>query len=86
MRDALATAIAEGQPREGIDLLNKILGEKTRYWLAKALFEINAYRPLLNRCRSYMIAQVRQDTPSSSIVEIIRRGKMLRALLVFFGL
>jgi geranylgeranyl diphosphate synthase type I len=32
-----------------------------------------------------MLAQVRLDTPSSSVLGMIGRGKMLRALLVFLG-
>jgi geranylgeranyl reductase family protein len=85
VREALTIAIVEERPRDGIVLLGEVLGSANGHSLAKSLFTINAYRPLLDRCRAYMLSQVSLDTPSSSVLEMLKRGKMLRALLVFLG-
>ena len=85
IREALTTAIVDEQPRDGIVLLGEVLRSNDGHSPARSLFIINAYRPLLDRCRAYMLAQVGLDTPSSSVLEMIERGKMLRALLVFLG-
>jgi geranylgeranyl pyrophosphate synthase len=85
IREALTTAIVDERPRDGILLLGEVLRSDDGHSPARSLFIINAYRPLLDRCRAYMLAQVGLDTPSSSVLEMIERGKMLRALLVFLG-
>ena len=85
VREALTTAIVDERPHDGISLLGEMLCSDNGHSPAGPLFTINSYRPLLDRCRSYMLAQVRLDTPSPSVLGMIGRGKMLRALLVFLG-
>ena len=85
VREALTIAILDERPRDGIVLLGEVLRSDDGHSSARPLFMINAYWPLLDRCRAYMLTQVRLDTPSPSVLEIIGRGKMLRALLVFLG-
>lgn len=85
IREALTTAIVDARPRDGIVLLGEVLRSDDGHSPAGPLFTINAYRPLLDRCRTYMLTQVKLDTPSPSVLEMIGRGKMLRALLVFLG-
>ena len=85
VRQVLTIAIVDRRPREGIALLGKVLCSNDGHSLVGSLFTINAYQPLLDRCRTYMLAQVSADTPSPSILDLIRHGKMLRALLVFLG-
>lgn len=83
-RRELRAAIIDEQPRRFIRCLETVLSG-SRETLAGALFMLNAYRPTLNRCRSYMLEHVRQDTPSLALLPLLGRGKMLRALLVFAG-
>lgn len=87
VREALVAAILDGNPRQGIAMLECVLQRDGVPSLAKSLFAIGAYRPLLDRCRSYMLTEVAADAPARSIVALIEpgRGKMLRALLVFLG-
>ncbi len=87
VREALVAAIAKGKPQEGIATLDRVLQRDGMPSLARSLFAIGAYRPLLDRCRSYMLTEVAADAPARSIVALIEpgRGKMLRALLVFLG-
>jgi len=85
IREALSVAVVSGRPRDGIDLLNRVLLVQKGSLSVKTLFTLNAYRPLLQRCRAYMLAQVSLDAPSPAILELIGRGKMLRAMLVFLG-
>lgn len=85
IREALSAAVVSGRPRDGIDLLNAALFVQKGYLSAKTFFTLSAYRPLLQRCRAYILEQVSQDTPSPTLLELLKRGKMLRALLVFLG-
>jgi geranylgeranyl reductase family protein len=85
IREALTTAILDERPRDGIVLLGEVLRGVDGRSSASPLFTLNAYRPLLDRCRAYMLSQAGLDTPSSSVLEVLGRGKMLRALLVFLG-
>ncbi len=85
IRDALITSIVDERPRDGIVLLGEALRNDNGRSLARSLFIINAYRPLIDQCRTYMLAQVSLDTPSLSALKMVGRGKMLRALLVFLG-
>jgi hypothetical protein len=85
VRRALTTAVVDERPRDGIVLLSDVLRSGDGRSPAGPLFMINTYQPLLDRCRAYMLAQVRLDTPSPSVLKMIGRGKMLRALLVFLG-
>lgn len=82
--DALQMAIVNGRPRDSIATLNQVLSA-ARDSPAQPLFILNAYRPLLCRCRDYMLAQVALDTPSPMVSQLLARGKMVRALLVFLG-
>jgi geranylgeranyl reductase family protein len=85
IREALTTAILDERPRDGITLLGEVLRSTDGHSSASALFTINAYQPLLDRCRAYMLSQAGLDTPSLSVLKMLRWGKMLRALLVFLG-
>jgi geranylgeranyl reductase family protein len=85
VREAVRIAIVDGHPRDSIALLDRMLHTNEEDPLAGPLFTLNAYRPLLDRCRTYLLAQVRPDTPSPHILPLLERGKMLRALLVFLG-
>jgi len=85
VREALTTAIVDERPRDSVALLKEVLRSDDGHSPARSLFIISAYRPLLDRCRAYMLAQVSLDTPSSFVLKMIGRGKMLRALLVFLG-
>jgi geranylgeranyl reductase family protein len=87
VREALVAAIVRRKPQEGIAALGRVLQRDGMPSLAKSLFALGAYRPLLDRCRAYMLAEVREDAPAASIAAMVGpgRGKMLRALLVFLG-
>lgn len=85
IREAMRTAIVDEQPQNSISLLSDVLRNSDGAVLAKALYTLNAYKPWLDQCRNYMLTNVRQDTPSSAIVEMLERGKMFRALSVFLG-
>ncbi|MBC8254932.1 MAG: geranylgeranyl reductase family protein [Ardenticatenia bacterium] len=85
IKEALTSAVLGGQPRHAIALLGTVLDGEDRRSPAGPLFMINAYQPLLERCRAHMLAQVSRDTPSPPLLQMLTRGKMLRALLVFLG-
>ena len=85
IREVIKTAIIKERPRDSILLINDILRDHGSYSLARSLFTINAYQSWLERCRDYMLAQVALDSPSPLILDLIKRGKMVRALLVFLG-
>jgi geranylgeranyl reductase family protein len=85
VRQALSAAVVHERPRDGKVLLSQVLGAAAGNSLARCLFTINEYRPLLDQCRLYLLEQVRFDAPSPAVLELIERGKMLRALLVFLG-
>lgn len=85
IREALTVAILDERPRDGIFLLGEVLRSADGHSVAKSLYILNAYQPLLDRCRAYMLSQASLDTPSPSVLRMLRRGKMLRALLVFLG-
>jgi geranylgeranyl reductase family protein len=85
IKDALVSAVLGEQPRQAIATLSSVLDGKEGRSPAGLLFVINAYQPLLARCRADMLAQVRRDTPSPLLLQLLARGKMLRALLVFLG-
>jgi geranylgeranyl pyrophosphate synthase/flavin-dependent dehydrogenase len=83
--DAFRLAIADQQIRSSITLLDAALRDTQELPLAGVLFTLNAYKPWLERCRAYMLDQIRIDAPAPMIIEMVGRGKMLRALLVFLG-
>ncbi|BCX04598.1 MAG: hypothetical protein KatS3mg053_2536 [Candidatus Roseilinea sp.] len=85
VRKAFQLAIVDERPQESISLLTDMLGSNRNSLLAQALFVLNAYRPLLDECREYILAHVRQDAPSPAVIDLVSRGKMMRALLVFLG-
>lgn len=85
VREALTIAIVDEHPGNGIALLKEVLHSDDGCSLARSLFTMSAYHPLLDRCRVYMLAQVGLDTPSPFVLDLLGRGKMLRALLVFLG-
>ncbi|RLC84881.1 MAG: hypothetical protein DRI79_12220 [Chloroflexi bacterium] len=83
-RAFIGSAVAYEKPGDGL-ALKEILRDDEKYLMARSLLTIHTYRPLLDRCRAYMLAQVSQDAPSPHILRLLERGKMLRALLVFLG-
>jgi menaquinone-9 beta-reductase len=85
IQQAFRLAIVEQRVRDSITLLDATLRDRHVAPLAPVLFTLNAYTPWLERCRAYMLEQVRLDAPTPAIVELVGRGKMLRALLVFLG-
>ncbi len=84
-REALSSAVLDEQPRRSIEVLGTLLSTNGCDPLVCLLFALNAYRPLLDRCRAYLLAQVSLDTPVPALLALLARGKMLRALLVFLG-
>jgi len=84
-RAFITSTLVGKKPGDILLLLEEILCGDDEHLLARSLFTINTYRPLLDRCRAYMLAQVGRDAPSPYVLKILERGKMLRALLVFLG-
>jgi len=86
IRDALWAAILDAQPQRAIALLQTVVDDsEQRDPLTGPNYTLAVYRPLLDACRRYMLAEVAKDTPSPVLLDLLRRGKMLRALLVFLG-
>ena len=83
--EAFSAAILDGEPRRGIELLGYVLKSPYVRPIARAIFTLGAYRPLLDKCRTYMLEQVSIDTPHPYLLQMLRKGKMLRPLLVFLG-
>jgi geranylgeranyl reductase family protein len=85
VRRAFQLAVVDERPHESISLLADVLGSNRESLSAQSLFVLNAYRPLLDECRKYIVTHVSQDAPSPIVIDLVSRGKMLRALLVFLG-
>jgi geranylgeranyl reductase family protein len=85
IQTAFRVAIVDERPRESISLLADVLHANQEKSLSEILFKLNAYKPLLDHCRENMLSKIKYDAPSPSVIELVRRGKMLRALLVFLG-
>jgi geranylgeranyl diphosphate synthase type I len=86
VHDALAAAVLDAQPQRAIAILQAVTEDSEQTDpLVGPNYMLATYRPLLDQCRECMLAEVAKDTPSPLLLELLRRGKMLRALLVMLG-